>query len=85
MMPRTNKRKEKILQMLEYIRGLGFEYTISRPDRTYHILIWTVQCGRYMEVFCTGPLWKIESLIKAILMGYEVRGCRQRAQSGGEQ
>jgi len=85
-MQRTNKKRdekiERVLQMLERLRDLDFEYTLSRPDRTYRLVIWTVQCGRYMQVSCAGCLQEIENLLEAILMGYEIGRCHQRAETG---
>jgi hypothetical protein len=85
MQQASRKREEKIegvLRMLEYLRNLGFEYTLSRPDRKYRLLVWTVQCGRYMEAFCSGSWTAIGNLIQAILMGYKVGRCHRKAETG---
>ena len=85
-MKRTSRKRdekiERVLQMLEYLHNLGFEYTLSHPDRNYHLSVWTVQCGRYMEAFCTGSWTAIENLLEAILMGYWVGRCHQKAETG---
>jgi hypothetical protein len=85
-MQRTNRKRtekiDRVLQMLEHIRSLGFEYTLSRPGRLYRLEVWTVQCGRYMGARCTGYWWVIENLLEAILMGYHVGRCHQKAETG---
>ncbi len=85
-MKRMSRKKEeeieRVLQMLERLRELGFEYTLSRPGRNYHLSVWTVQCGRYMIAFCSGSWTAIENLIQAILMGYEVGRCHQLKETG---
>jgi histidinol phosphatase-like enzyme len=82
---RQTKREEKIervLQILEYLRNLGFEYILSHPDRKYRLVVWTTQCGRYMEAFCSGSWAAVENLIQAVLMGYEVGRCHREVETG---
>jgi hypothetical protein len=62
--------EKELMQWLDAVRSLGFEYDCSKPDGEYRLHVWLREGGAFQVNFA-GTGAGVVAVLKALVLGYE--------------